>query len=83
MYNKFPIHYGLFFAPLKMRRLKGFFRTEVIFEDKKFSIFIFKNNFSPIGFLLARLFFRRKKTVRSESEICYAPNSLKINALKI
>ena len=36
VYNKFPIHYGLFFATLKMRPLKGLFRTEVVFEDKNF-----------------------------------------------
>ena len=34
VHNKFPIHYGPFFATLKMRSLKGFFRTEVVFEDK-------------------------------------------------
>ena len=34
VHNKFPIHYGLFFATLKMRLLKGFFKTEVVFEDK-------------------------------------------------
>ena len=44
----------------------------MFFEDKNFQFLSSKNKFGPIGFLLVRLFFRRKKTVRSESEICYA-----------
>ena len=30
---------------------------------------------------MARLFFRRKKTVRSESEICYAPKKIRLEKL--
>ena len=42
------------------RHLKGFFRTEVVLKIK-IENFYLQNNFGPIDFLLARLFFRRKK----------------------
>ena len=67
--HKFPIHYGLFFATLKMRPWKIFLGPKLFLKIKIFNFYL-QNNFGPIGFLLARLFFRRKKTVRSESEIC-------------
>ena len=41
--------------------MKEVYRSEVIVFDKNWKIFIFKNNFRPIDFLLARLFFRKKK----------------------
>ena len=56
-----PIHDSLFFATLKNRFIKDFFKTDVIFWVKNWKFFTQKNNVGLIDFLFAHLFFRRKK----------------------
>ena len=62
-----------FFLRKKRRTKRKPIGRKLLFFDKNFQFLSKNNNFRPIGFLLVRLFFRRKKTVRSESQICYTP----------
>ena len=61
--HKFPIHYGLFFATLKMRPWKIFLGPK-LFLKIKIENFYQKNNFSPIGFFGALYVFLKKKCIK-------------------
>ena len=60
--------YALFFATLKRRAGRKPIGPKLFFERKIYD-FPFKNNFGPKKPFVARLFSRRKKTVRNLSYI--------------
>ena len=67
---------GLFFASLKMRPLKGFFRTEVVFEDKNFQ-FLSSKQLRSERFSLGTPFFRRKKQCVVRQKFVVRPKILR------